>query len=1031
MSDAETSKKIKRPSRGGRWLRRIAIVLLVCITAGLLFYNLFIPTIAKNVATGILEDLGFKDVDLDVHAVSTSGLYASNLREGSDQFRIGAIGVNYNVSDLLDGRIETITLIGVEWEMQIRDGKITIAPFDALPKSADDEPAGELPFKTIRLQSSVVGIDWDGYKLRVPVDATITNEGDRQFSVAMNLDVFGTPLQIKGSLKPEKDEHGHELLAVAADIRYLKTPWSVNGKINPEDQTIDIDVKLAGEPKAGESPEQNSIGVDVAFHRYSTGHSIELDIWTRQKDWQLALLGDTAKASTLEAQLSLSINEELKITELLANFESPDVSWNDMTLRDVVISLDQRDGMLNGLAQASGDQWTTNIKADAPSISELLAGVKGHDINASWQLDGRIPHWIADQMARFGYRIEQREDAHFSGRATAHLHPRTTDEPATVNTGDADAKAPSWRIVSDDITLAVGDCDLQPSDGSFKLKALAGELKFEAEVSPKSMQWRLKPDSKLAFAQASFGAASPITVGANSFLFAPESANDQSKPANQMTRDAATGSWHGVAFVGLNDPLKIKNGTVDATIAQLSANAVIGSNAADASPNADNPADSKPVPVALTFAFDQSSFSESSSELAIKNISATLPIGFNDATTGPGRFSLSDISYKKQALAPIQGTANLVDGMIRATANWKPLTDAVVNLKSTIDLKKGGPDGSITFSIPNFAWTTADQQLLATFLPAIGDLKFGGALAVKGEITLIAGELRPNIEVIAQQLSMRSEKFDVAATGVNGSITINGFNPVSTPGRQNLHVQEFNFGNIKLIDGAIAYRMENPDSIFIERAKCSWGEKGTFFVHAFRLKPSDPEFDLELFVENLELQNWIAILSAKRVTGTGRVYGRVPIAIRPAEKNPITAGRGVLYVIPVPKQPGDDPRLGNTLQFHDSEFLRQILISSDPRFETDPNMKETLDTIVEAMKDFKYDRLTFDFVPRPEHKDLQLRIITSGEGFKESNGTKVKAPIDNLTVNLNVENEAIRRALLYKRGSEKSVKSALEDFFKN
>lgn len=1002
------------------------MITLVVVTVGFIFYNFIVPTIAKNVAIGILEDLGFTNVDLEVHSVSSTGIYASNLREGSDQFQIGGIGVNYNVGDLLSGEIDTITLVGVEWEMLIRDGQITIAPFDALPPSDPNAPAGTLPFKTLRLQSSNVGIDWDGYKLRVPVNATVTNVGTNHFDIAMNLDVLGSPIKIEGSVQPDANAKESEQLIVAADLDYLKTPWKIGGKLNLDNGAVDIDVELA-DSQAG--PSDESLSVQMSFHQFDDGHTVELEIWTRQKQVQWNFLGDAMEATDVEARFQIGIDERLRITELAAHFESPAVSWNEFALTNFVCWIDQREGRMDGLAQATGDGWTANLKSDAPSIGKWLADEADYSINGSWQLDGKMPRWIADQVSRFGFKIDQKTDASFTGAVRVDLQANTNAHADSIVAGsstDGPVKQP-WRIVSNDITLDLGRIDLQSADKRVQLTDLAGTLKLSAEVTPATLTWRLLSDSNLQFAKATMGGPSPISIAKNSIKFAPgenapdADSDDDSNTGtfNHLIIDQSTDRWQGKLFARSGSTLQVTSQDFSANLNQLRVTGKIGGDSKRTPHAKENPATkTPPIPIALQVAFKDSEVRSDAFDVAIKGMEASLPIQFGGKLTNEGSYSFADIRYRGKALPRIDGTASYADGQVQLGATWQLFENAAMDATASIDLTPNYPHGKATFETPKFAWAEADRELLNSLVPEIGDMKIEGSLAIDGGIDFARGRLVPKIRLDTHDVTLESSQFDIAAKGITGSVTINNFTPLATPGQQKLQIRELKIGKVDFKNGVIAFRVESPESIFIERTTWAWGDKGQFYLHAFRFEPNLDEYDVELFVENLDLNDWIDTLTDKHVDGTGLLYGRLPVIVRPKAKEKVTIGSGFLYA---------QPKAGG-LEIRDTEMIRNILISSDPRFASDETMKEVLNQIVDAMKDFEYHRLAFDFIPRPEQNDLQLRISTAGKG-RDRNGKK-GVPIENLTVNLNGIDKLINESLFWKRGSENAVQNALEDFFK-
>jgi hypothetical protein len=214
-----------------------------------------------------------------------------------------------------------------------------------------------------------------------------------------------------------------------------------------------------------------------------------------------------------------------------------------------------------------------------------------------------------------------------------------------------------------------------------------------------------------------------------------------------------------------------------------------------------------------------------------------------------------------------------------------------------------------------------------------------------------------------------------------------------------------------LNDGVVAFEIESPDSVFIEATNWSWGDKGKFWTHAVRFDPNHPRLDAQVFIEELALDEWLNVISDGRISGQGRLFGRIPVTYQPDAERRLLFGRGFLYT---------QPEAG-TLQMHNTEWVTNTLLA-DPQFTRDAAARQLRDRIIDSLKDFRYEQLAFEFIPR--ENDLQLKMVATGRGQGPGG-----VPLAPLTVNLNGYDQVLNNNVLPKLGSSQAITNALERFF--
>jgi hypothetical protein len=208
----------------------------------------------------------------------------------------------------------------------------------------------------------------------------------------------------------------------------------------------------------------------------------------------------------------------------------------------------------------------------------------------------------------------------------------------------------------------------------------------------------------------------------------------------------------------------------------------------------------------------------------------------------------------------------------------------------------------------------------------------------------------------------RSAEAGVALTGLAGQVTLDSVSPPGTPGGQRLAARELAFGNVKMTDASLAFRLE-PGAVRFERVEAGW-LGGRVLTHGLRIDFAEPKFETTLYAENLSLKEILAFAAEGRATGEGVMFGKLPVAV---EWPRVRLGRGYLRS----QTPAGE------LRVLDTRLLAETMERSDPRFTSDPDLAEVKDRVVRALSDFEYDALTFDF---DEESGGLVRIHTHGKG---------------------------------------------------
>jgi hypothetical protein len=278
--------------------------------------------------------------------------------------------------------------------------------------------------------------------------------------------------------------------------------------------------------------------------------------------------------------------------------------------------------------------------------------------------------------------------------------------------------------------------------------------------------------------------------------------------------------------------------------------------------------------------------------LSIKGIAATVPLLLGENPRAHGTFAVESIHVADADLPGLKGTFESADRQSHVKGKWPIIPGATLSFDTALDFRLPLPRGELTATLPRFAFDDSNQP--SALFGVLEGVEVGGAMSLDARVRLAQGLLDPLVTLRLEDVSIASEAYDASLEGISTELTFNRLRPLATPGSQRIRVSRGHVGKLHVRDGAIAFRLEDIDSLFVEQLEWGWAG-GRIYTHALRLNPFDPKPDLVLYAERLELSELLALVAEGEVTGTGSLYGRLPVAI---DWPKVSYGRGFLYATP-------------------------------------------------------------------------------------------------------------------------------------
>ncbi len=258
--------------------------------------------------------------------------------------------------------------------------------------------------------------------------------------------------------------------------------------------------------------------------------------------------------------------------------------------------------------------------------------------------------------------------------------------------------------------------------------------------------------------------------------------------------------------------------------------------------------------------------------------------------------------------------------------------------------------GAATLALDPLAFAPGGLQpaALAPPLAALRDVT--GGLRAQAEVAWSAEGLTSGAVLAVQDLSFDSDAAEVRELDL--ALTLTSLTPPASAPGQRLTIGRVDPG-VVLDEVALRFQIQpgDPPRLGIEQGQFRISG-GRVLLRDVLFDPAAPRLDLPLEFEGLDLAELLRILDIDGLSGSGRLSGRIPIAI---EGETVTIANGRLAA----EAPG-------TLRF-ESERARQVLAAAG----------ESAELMLRALEDFRYDELSLA-IDKPATADARLTLVLLG-----------------------------------------------------
>ncbi|MGB3209121.1 MAG: YdbH domain-containing protein [Desulforhopalus sp.] len=329
---------------------------------------------------------------------------------------------------------------------------------------------------------------------------------------------------------------------------------------------------------------------------------------------------------------------------------------------------------------------------------------------------------------------------------------------------------------------------------------------------------------------------------------------------------------------------------------------------------------------------------EKKNKASLVDLSIQLPFHYPSSPqpkTEPGTLNIGKILYQGTNTGRFQ--ASILPSRKGITFNTVFHTSVIPGLRITCD---GSAEMTADVSLQcRFPETEVSSTTFPKILSLPKELSFNGKLAAAGEFHLQDKIPTGRVSVDVHDGSMTHGQNSLSNIKL-GVVFPNLPLLQSSPG-QLCTVGSLNFGKIKLSDARIFFRIEDEQSIFLEKVRASWCG-GKVESGSFTLARNMQELDTTLYCDRLGFTELLAQFGIDKAEGQGSLNGRLPVTI---SKQGLIFDDGFLFSTP-----------GNSgiVRFNDTKQLKQGM--------PDLGRSAYLDYAMKALENFSYNwtRLSFN-----------------------------------------------------------------------
>ncbi len=346
-------------------------------------------------------------------------------------------------------------------------------------------------------------------------------------------------------------------------------------------------------------------------------------------------------------------------------------------------------------------------------------------------------------------------------------------------------------------------------------------------------------------------------------------------------------------------------------------------------------------------------------KLSIGGLQLRLPFQFplhnGDHNIRSGHLSINDISFRKQHLGSLDLELHQQDRGVAYTGRYHgvqpPGFELDIDGHSMMNTN-GDQVTDITYTNPEYSFSIAD---LSPLIPTLEGINGQGLFTLHGHLQAESSVISHNADVTLHDMELNLPGHNIVFKNIRTSLHLPTLPELNSSPRQTISIDSIKVGGLFFSDAKFDYRIESPESIFIEKGILQWAG-GRLHTGSLRINPRRPEINTAFYCDRIVLAELFQQFGLADVSGEGRISGRLPVSFQPGK---LVIDNGFLFSTPGETQ---------VLEINDSPFLTTIIPGKDERI-------SPLQFAGAALKNFEYDWAKLLMNTEDENLRIELRVF--------------------------------------------------------
>ena len=927
-------------------LGKIVFYAIALLSVILLAISWFGPVLLERILTNAMEQAGIESPEVRVESITPWGLHLSGIRAQRGRLNLDFLSVYFSPAGLMQGKVDRIVTSGLTWHIAFQDGVMDLG-LPNLDAGGPSSVPASLPFDSLALNASSIIIDYDGISLSVPFSLLLEAPEGNVLTLEARCEPLGIPVIVKGQCDLASGEaklHGR-VSGRAGEKRNMPANSVQNASL-----AVDLNARWHREP-----------------NRAPRG---SFDMTAEARGLLLDAFGLLARLDEGCLVVQGVLDENLLFEALDGDLRLDGLGFQEYELENLNLTVREQGAVSALSASLAGPfQATVTVTGNHPSIPELLKRSGSFNGRFDWAIEGSMPENL---ISRYSGEALSGGRLPFQASGTLALDAPEWTEWSVEARVEKSLVGP-WTVLLTGQNLRLEDA-LARAQGRFQAdgRGMTGSLDEGTILSVQKII-RLDKTAPAVIEGVELGSRkgrplATVSVGPNGSMEIDAAAK---------FRKAVSARVQNLKFHAGSLGLEA-SALLDGKTPRWWARVDLGNGALD-------------VP-----------------ELSarIKQISLNLPLSSGMALPERGRFSIGQVGYDRIDLPGPSGQIGIHNNRLLVDGAWNPLLHAPLSFKANLDMNGSAMTGRLDADADWFDMPGRDD--LNRLVPGLSVLDVTGQARLKMRIDVDGPLLTPDLEVSFRDMAITSHQKDLEASGISGSVRVDRLAPASTPGNQVLTIDRLRMGAFEAGDGLLAFRLEDPDHLFLEKMRLRLPQGGTIVLQSARFDLGKQGGSVEVFLENIDLVALLANLTDGKIDGSGLVYGRIPVSYAAGK---IRLGTGYVYAV---------PGTGN-LGIRDEAWLKTLMLYVNEAMAGHPYLSLVSERMEQALRDFQYNYLTIDL--KKAGSETAARVELRGKGVQGDPPQE----IGSLVLNINDLEELINRVLGFKMTSGESIDRALED----